>query len=119
MVSGANFLLDVIPYRHPDAAHILGGRYTALCQALVLTSENDFGTMYRPGSALLTCPSCQGRMKLLAVVKNPVSMARYLAAVGDPTDVPDRSPSRTPPYWKSQVLRRQAPGDEVDPVTWD
>jgi hypothetical protein len=52
VVSGANFLLDVIPYRHPEAAQILGGRYTALCQALVLTSENDFGTMYRPGFAL-------------------------------------------------------------------
>jgi hypothetical protein len=51
VVSGANFLLDVIPYRHPEAAQILGGRYTALCQALVLTSENDFGTMYRPGFA--------------------------------------------------------------------
>ncbi len=52
VVSGANFLLDVIPYRHADAAQILGGRYTALCQALVLTSENDFGTLYRAGFAL-------------------------------------------------------------------
>ena len=51
VISGANFLLDVIPYRHPDAAQILGGRYTALCQALALTSENDFGTLYRPGFA--------------------------------------------------------------------
>ena len=39
---GANFLLDVIPYRHSDAAQILGWRLMALCQALVLTSENDF-----------------------------------------------------------------------------
>ena len=51
-LSGANFLLDVIPYRHPDAAHILGGRYTAHCQAVALTSENDFRTLYRPGCAL-------------------------------------------------------------------
>jgi hypothetical protein len=38
--------------------------------------------------------------------------ARYLAAAGERTDVPGRSPPRDPPYWKSQVLRRQAPGDQ-------
>jgi hypothetical protein len=42
---GADFLLDVIPYRHSDAAQILGGRGAALCQALALTSENDFRTL--------------------------------------------------------------------------
>ena len=51
-------------------------------------------------------------MRLLAVVKNPVSIARYLAAAGELTDVPARAPGRGPPYWKSQVLRRQALGDE-------
>ena len=53
-------------------------------------------------------------MKLLAVVKNPLSIARYLAAAGELTDVPSRSPGRGPPYWKSRVLRRQALGDESD-----
>lgn len=53
-------------------------------------------------------------MKLIAVVKNPISIARYLTAVGEPTDVPSRSPDRGPPYWKSRVLRRQALGDEDD-----
>ena len=91
---------------------------------------------YRPWAELLqrtfavdvlTCPSCQGRMRLLAVVKNPAGMARgqafasrkggfalarYLAAVGELTEVPGRSPPRAPPYWKSQVLRRQALGDQ-------
>ena len=61
---------------------------------------------------VLVCPSCQGRMKLLAVVKNLVSIARYLAAGGELTDVPSRSPGRGPPYGKSRVLRRQALGDE-------
>ena len=51
-------------------------------------------------------------MRLLAVVKNPLSIARYLTAAGELTDVPSRAPSRGPPYWKSQVLRRQARGDE-------
>ncbi len=75
---------------------------------------------YRPWAELLqrtfaldvlTCPSCKGRMRLLAVVKNPLSIARYLAAAGELTDVPSRAPGRGPPYWKSQVLQRQALGD--------
>ena len=63
---------------------------------------------------VLVCPNCQGRMKLLSVVKNPVSIARYLTAVGEPPEVPRRSPGRGPPYWKSRVLRRQVLGDEDD-----
>ncbi len=48
--------------------------------------KSEFGTLYRPGFALLVCPACQGRMKLLAVVRNPVSIARYLAAAGKLSD---------------------------------
>jgi hypothetical protein len=51
-------------------------------------------------------------MRLLALVKEPASIARYLAAVGESTEVPQRSPGRGPPYWKSRVLRRQVLGDE-------
>jgi len=40
--------------------------------------------------------------------------ARFLTAMGEPTEVPRRSPGRGPPYWKSRVLRRQALGDEDD-----
>jgi hypothetical protein len=42
------------------------------------------------------------------------SFPRYLAAVGEATEVPPRSPGRGPPYWKSRVLRRQAFGEEDD-----
>ena len=51
-------------------------------------------------------------MRLLAVVKNPASIARYLAAAGELIEVPNRSPGRGPSYWRSRVLRRQALGDE-------
>ena len=51
-------------------------------------------------------------MKLVAVVKNPASIARYLTWAGEPTDLPARSPDRGPPYWKSTVLRRRALGYE-------
>jgi hypothetical protein len=51
-------------------------------------------------------------MKLIAMDKDPSSIARYLAAVGEATEVPRRSENRGPPYWKSRVLRRLATGDE-------
>jgi hypothetical protein len=53
-----------------------------------------------------------GTDELLALVKGPASIARYLATVGEATEVPRRSPGRGPPYWKSRVLRRQVLGDE-------
>ena len=53
-------------------------------------------------------------MRLLAVIKEPANIARYLAAVGAASEVKHRSPGRGPPYWKSQVLRRQVLGDEQD-----
>ena len=61
---------------------------------------------------VLECPRYQGRMRLLAMVTEPASIAHYLAATGEATEVPRRSPGRGPPYWKSQVLRRQVLGDE-------
>jgi hypothetical protein len=75
---------------------------------------------YRPWAELLArtfavdvfaCPRCQGRMKLLAIVKDPASIARYLPT-GEPTEAPHRSPKRGPPYWKSRVIRPLALGDE-------
>ncbi len=51
-------------------------------------------------------------MRLLAVIKESAGIVRYLAGVGEATEVPRRSPSRGPPYWKSQVLRRKVLGDE-------
>ena len=76
---------------------------------------------YRPWSELLArtfavdvlaCPRCQGRMKLLGLIKNPAIISRTLATVGEEPEVPQRSPGRGPPYWKSRVLRRQVLGDE-------
>jgi hypothetical protein len=59
---------------------------------------------------IFACPRGQGRMEQLAIVKDPVSIARYLSTAGEPTEAPRRSPKRGPPYWKSRVLRRLALG---------
>jgi hypothetical protein len=50
-------------------------------------------------------------MKLIALVTEPKSIVRYLTKLGEPIDVPARSTSRGPPYWKSTVLRRKAGRD--------
>lgn len=57
---------------------------------------------------ILTCQRCGSRMRLVALVTDPKSVARYLRGIGEPTDIPRRAPARGPPYWKSTVLRRQA-----------
>ena len=60
------------------------------------------------GEDVLECPQCHGRMKLLAMVTDEREVTRYLAHLGEPTNVPARASSRGPPYWKSTVLRRKA-----------
>jgi hypothetical protein len=50
-------------------------------------------------------------MKLIAVLTQPESATRFLAHLGEPNDIPARSPSRGPPYWKSTVLRQNALGN--------
>ena len=64
------------------------------------------------GLDALACPVCEGRMRLIAVIKDPESIARHLAGIGEPTEPPARSPNRGSPYWKSIVLRRRALGYE-------
>jgi len=71
---------------------------------------------YRPWAELLSrtfaldveqCPSCNGRMKIVSLVKERRAIVRFLHHLGEPTDPPERSPARDPPYWKSRVLRRK------------
>jgi hypothetical protein len=78
------------------------GRYRPWAELLKRTFALD----------VLTCARCHGRMRLLAMVTDLASVARYLAATKEAADVPRRSPGRGPPYWKSLVLRRKALGEE-------
>jgi Putative transposase len=54
---------------------------------------------------VLACPKCHGRMRLLAMVEDPANVVRFLAAVGEATEVPRRSPNRGPPYRKRRSVR--------------
>jgi len=79
------------------------------------------GSRYRPWAELLqrsfsidvlSCPTCGGRMRLVALITEPKSIRRFLRGLGEPTEAPVREPARGPPYWKSRVLRRAAGDDE-------
>jgi hypothetical protein len=81
------------------------------------TSAKPVGSRYRPWAELLkrcfsidvlACPTCGGRMRLVALVTEAASVRRFLRALGEPTDTPTRAPARGPPYWRSRVLRRAA-----------
>jgi hypothetical protein len=63
---------------------------------------------------VLACPKGHGQMRLLAMLEDPPNVAPFLTAVGEPTEVPRRSPGRGPPYGKRRVLRRQALGEKDD-----
>ena len=65
------------------------------------------------GFDVLACPRCEGRMRLLGMVTDPKSVARYLRARGEPTEASARAPARGPPFWKSLVLRRAASDDHA------
>jgi hypothetical protein len=71
---------------------------------------------YRPWIALLrrtfaldlrTCESCGGPTKVIALVTDPLEVARFLRHLGEPTDPPPLSPARAPPYFKSRLLRHK------------
>jgi hypothetical protein len=79
------------------------------------------GSRYRPWAELLKrcfsidvlrCPSCDGRLRLVALLTDPDEVRRFLRGIGEPTEAPARQPARGPPYWQSRVLRRSAHDDD-------
>jgi hypothetical protein len=58
-----------------------------------------------------TCPRCGGPMRLLALVTEPASVARFLRHLGEPTAPPARALARDPRFFQSRALRRH--GDEL------
>jgi hypothetical protein len=65
-----------------------GCRYWAWAELMKRTFSLD----------VLCCPRCSGRLRLVALMTEPKEVRRYLRAIGELTDVPERSPARGPPY---------------------
>ena len=72
--------------------------------------EGGHRCRYRPWAELLrrtfgvdveVCPGCGSRMKLLALVRDPEGIARYLTALGLPTTAPPLAPARAPPQGRT------------------
>ena len=83
------------------------------------TKPKRAGCRYRSWAELLrtlgidafACPSCQGRMRILALVRDPDEVRRFLQALAEPTAPPKRAPARGPPYWASRALRIRTGAD--------
>jgi hypothetical protein len=78
-----------------------GCRYWPWAELMARTFQTD----------LTVCPSCGGRLKLVALVQEKEGVARFLRRLGEPSDVPPRAPARAPPYYRSAVIRRLTTGD--------
>jgi hypothetical protein len=59
----------------------------------------------------LACPTCAGRMRVLALVREAHDIKRKLKAIGEATEPPARTPARGPPYWASRALRIRSGAD--------
>jgi len=59
----------------------------------------------------LLCPTCQGRMVVLSLVRDAHEIRRYLRAIGERSEPPERVPARGPPYWASRALRIRSGAD--------
>ena len=84
-----------MPTREPESPRPRGG-YRPWAELLARTFAVD----------VLARPSCPGRMRPVAIVEEPARIARSLAALGEATGAPRRSPGRGPPCWKRRVLPR-------------
>jgi len=69
---------------------------------------------YRPWAELLkrtfaidveACSQCSGRIKLIALVTKPSSVAHFLRHLGEPTAPPTLALARDSPYYKTRAVR--------------
>jgi Putative transposase len=112
LASASKLRPKIAPKQEPVVAENEDGRvHEAL--AFELPDVGKRGP-YRPWAELLKrtfhvdvleCPTCQGRMRLLAVLTEDHEVRRYLRGIGEATELPTQRPARAPPYWASRALR--------------
>jgi hypothetical protein len=90
--------VSVTPAACGDDAWKPRSRYRPWAELMMRTLKLD----------VLECPRCQGRMTLLGLVTDLGEAKRFAKGLGDPPDLPPRTPARGPPYWQSRALRRLA-----------
>ncbi len=101
----------IVPHAAPPANDVesdgkpkrKGSRYWPWAQLMARTFAID----------VEKCPKCEGRMKLVALVQDPKTVARLLRHLGEPNEPPVRAPARAPPYYKTAVIRRLTLGDHA------
>ena len=66
------------------------------------------------GLDVLSCPRCDGRLRLIAVIDDPVVMERILRHLGLPAAIPEARPARSPPMTLlGGSIPRGSPADRV------
>ena len=63
------------------------------------------------GFDMLACPSCAGRLKLVALIQDGAVIQRILHHLGLPDVVPEMRPSRAPPLPCDAYDHRVSGGD--------
>jgi hypothetical protein len=63
----------------------------------------------------LTCPKCQGRMKILAAITRPDAIRKILDHLGMPSEAPRRAAARPPPQAELSGPADLAEVDYADP----
>jgi hypothetical protein len=63
----------------------------------------------------VTCPKCQGRMKILAAITNPDAIRKILDHLGIPSKAPHRTAARPPPQTALSATSDLAEVDYADP----
>jgi hypothetical protein len=53
---------------------------------------------------ILECPKCGARCKVLAVLTDPLVVAKFLEAVGESTHTPTLTPARGPPMLEDEQI---------------
>jgi hypothetical protein len=68
------------------------------------------------GDDLAACARCGGRLRLVGLVKDRLSIDRFLRGIGEPTDFPPLSPARGPPYFIPPGTRSAAAAFAPEPL---
>ena len=63
----------------------------------------------------LSCPKCNGRMKILAVITKPEAIRKILDHLGIPSEPPRRTAARPPPQAELSGTADLAEVDYADP----